>query len=468
MIHESGIALCCLLAAAAAKQPSADLRTNDASVLNFEPGDRVLVFAPHPDDESIACGGVIQRAIAAGASVRVVFLTYGDSNELSFMLRKKHPVLNPTSVRRMGLIRHDEAVAAGAELGLGTNTLAFLGYPDFGTMDIWYARWGKERPPLRSILTQADHVPYDNAYRPGASYKAEEVLRDLKTSLLQFRPTKVFVSHPADRNTDHRALYLFTQVALWDLENEMKPAVYPYLVHFRNWPRKKGFLPGETMTFPALLSNQVAWSCLALSSAEIGRKKTAIKAHATQCGYSANFLLSFARQHELFGDFPRIVLSAAATFPDHARNPPHEPAGNDCVEDELTEEERSLFTGVQWRTVQWNGKDLLISVQLSRPIADAVSASIYAFGYRADCPFEKMPKLNIRVRPLTHEILDQNRKLPDQTVALERGNKTIFIRIPAAAIGNPQRVLISVRTYLADVPLDSVAWRTLEFSPAQK
>lgn len=36
---------------------------------------RVLVLAPHPDDEVIGCGALIQRRVAAGAQVTVVFVT---------------------------------------------------------------------------------------------------------------------------------------------------------------------------------------------------------------------------------------------------------------------------------------------------------------------------------------------------------------------------------------------------------
>src|SRR5207247_6384648 len=39
---------------------------------------RVLVFAPHPDDESLAAGGLITRLVHAGDAVRVVFVTNGD------------------------------------------------------------------------------------------------------------------------------------------------------------------------------------------------------------------------------------------------------------------------------------------------------------------------------------------------------------------------------------------------------
>ena len=41
-------------------------------------GQKVLVFSPHPDDESIAVGGYIAQSIENGADVRIVLVTNGD------------------------------------------------------------------------------------------------------------------------------------------------------------------------------------------------------------------------------------------------------------------------------------------------------------------------------------------------------------------------------------------------------
>ena len=39
---------------------------------------RVMVISPHPDDESIGCGGTICRHVAAGEPVHVELLTSGE------------------------------------------------------------------------------------------------------------------------------------------------------------------------------------------------------------------------------------------------------------------------------------------------------------------------------------------------------------------------------------------------------
>ena len=45
--------------------------------------DRIIVFAPHSDDETLACGGMLALAARNGARVRVVLLTNGDGFRLA-------------------------------------------------------------------------------------------------------------------------------------------------------------------------------------------------------------------------------------------------------------------------------------------------------------------------------------------------------------------------------------------------
>lgn len=422
------------------------------------PRDRILVLAPHPDDEVLGCGGIIQNAVAMRLPIRVVVATYGDNNEWSFLLYRKRPVLMPEAVQRMGLLRHDEALAAAKVLGLSPERLTFLGYPDFGMLQIWKTHWG-DRPPFMSMLTRASAVPYANAMRPGAPYKGEEVLADLSTVLRQFKPTKVFVSHPGDSMPDHSALYLLTRVALWDLEPVMTPDVYPYLIHLKRWPKPRGYRPHEPLRPPASLVQPVAWAAHRLSEAEVTRKQAAIRAHRTQYGYSATYLLSFVRPNELFGDFPvvplRPSLSATPLSPARAEDL-GEPA------EELTETERAAFVGFEERSVSLEDRRLVMTIRFSRPLAEAVEASVFVFGYRRDTPFGQMPKLHLKLGALLHAVYDQNRRLPQESIQVTRQPKQITLRIPLETLGNPQRILTSARTSLGEIPLDWGSWRSLE------
>ena len=102
----------------------------------FTKYDRVLIMAPHPDDETIATAGVIQSAKKSGAAVKVMCFTNGDHNELSFIVYEKRIPLKSGEFIHMGETRRNETIAAMRSLGLEEADLAFLGYPDFGTMEI--------------------------------------------------------------------------------------------------------------------------------------------------------------------------------------------------------------------------------------------------------------------------------------------------------------------------------------------
>jgi LmbE family N-acetylglucosaminyl deacetylase len=91
------------------------------------PGDRILVLAPHPDDESLGCGGTLRKCTGAGARARVVFVTDGrlgsrGVRSLPEGARKRQ--LQSELVRR----REQEARAALEVLGVAESD--FLGLPE--------------------------------------------------------------------------------------------------------------------------------------------------------------------------------------------------------------------------------------------------------------------------------------------------------------------------------------------------
>ena len=51
--------------------------------MSLDSSDKLLVIAPHPDDEVIGCGGLIQKVKKAGGKVYVIFLTNGTTNDFS-------------------------------------------------------------------------------------------------------------------------------------------------------------------------------------------------------------------------------------------------------------------------------------------------------------------------------------------------------------------------------------------------
>ncbi len=451
---------CGLLMSLAGCRPDNIVAPPPGPELVLTPHDRLLILAPHPDDEVLCCGGVIQQAVAMRVPVHVVFLTYGDNNQWSFLLYRRHPVLIPGAVQQMGLVRHDEALAASRLLGLSPEQLTFLGYPDFGTLRIWESHWG-DRPPLKSLLTRVTRVPYASALRPNAPYKGEEVVQDLATIMKTFRPTKIFVSHPSDHMPDHRALYLFTRVALWTLEQEMAPEVLPYLIHRPRWPKPRGYEPKRELSPPRALRAQVFWRQFHLTPEMVARKLTALRAHRTQFRASAHYLLSFVRPNELFGDFPDVSLSPRA---EPAVASTEELAQATEPPEELTDMERASFVGLEWRSIRVDGSDLVLSIAFSRPLASTVRASVDIFGYDSQTPFAQMPKLHINVGAFSYSVDNQGQRIPTETVRVIRWLHGLTVRVPLPALWNPTRILASARTYLGEVPLDWLSWRVLELA----
>ncbi len=86
-------------------------------------GADLLVLAPHPDDETLGCGGTIHLAREAGARVTIAFLTDGADSHAHLIEREQ-----------LVSLRRAEATAAAAVLGVGEGDLRFLGHPD-GRLD---------------------------------------------------------------------------------------------------------------------------------------------------------------------------------------------------------------------------------------------------------------------------------------------------------------------------------------------
>ena len=429
--------------------------------LTFDPSDRILIFAPHPDDETIATGGVIQKAVAMGLPIHLVYFTYGDNNETSFIVYRKRPVAPGKAVQQMGLVRYGEGLAATGVLGLRPDQVTFLGYPDFRCLAIWTEHWG-DCEPCSSMFTHTTQVPYANAFRPGTPYRGEEVLADVEKMICDFRPTKIFTSHPGDHNPDHLALYLFVRVAMLNLRSQLQPALIPFLVHHPEWPKPAGFNPGLTLEPPARLANEGGWRVNRLTPEEVERKRTALQKHQTQYAVSGSYLDSFIRANELFGDLPTRALRAGSMEAFNATGP-DAPA---TIPPELTATERAKWVGVERRAVWTEGEQVVIAVDFTGRLGNDVAAAAYLFGYRPDKPFGEMPKMQLHMSNLSYSIQDGSRRITNPQAELVRTRRGFVVRATLGSLGNPTHIFGSVRTYASKVPLDWIAWRLLEVPQA--
>lgn len=136
------------------------LRTSkvfNTSCLVWEPGaERVVVLAPHMDDETIGCGGTLARHARAGAAITVVFLTDGRQGGGPRLKNLRGEELKAEEQR---LIATRKAEAQRALQQLGVQSTVFLDVED-GAL----AHDSSAAPRLRAILERERpelvYVPY--------------------------------------------------------------------------------------------------------------------------------------------------------------------------------------------------------------------------------------------------------------------------------------------------------------------
>jgi LmbE family N-acetylglucosaminyl deacetylase len=214
--------------------------------LTFTAADRLLVFAPHPDDETLATGELIQLAVAAGAGVHVVFATDGDNNPWPQRWFERRLHIGDADRARWGARRRSEAQAALARLGVGADATRFLGWPDLGL--------------TRKLIGE------------------DAAIDVLGAEVSALAPTHVAVPSLRDRHPDHGALRVMLDLAL--VKTRFRCVRLGYVVHGR------GTDPRD-------------WS-LAPQAARHQRKRDALLAHESQISLSRRRLLRWAEQAESF------------------------------------------------------------------------------------------------------------------------------------------------------------------------
>jgi LmbE family N-acetylglucosaminyl deacetylase len=281
-------ALAQLTRAPPAGPPAAPLPTLDAGTV-------LLVVSPHPDDETLCCGGVIQRVLAAGGRVEILWLTSGDAARWNLILIE-HALWNvPTKGRALGAQRMAEARAAAALLGVPPAGQLFLGYPDAGLSAVLAA---PPQRPYTSPTTGAAAVPYRSALFPDHPYTGASLAEDFATVLRQLQPTLILAPSPADTHPDHRAAGLLTLRI--SAQRGLSAQVRYWIVHGgEGWPAPRELMPGVPL-FPAPRGAGLDSAPFALTPSEEERKHSALNAYASQMQMMAPFLVAFVRSNELF------------------------------------------------------------------------------------------------------------------------------------------------------------------------
>ena len=215
--------------------------------LSISSKDRILIIAPHPDDESIGTGGLLQRARQAGAEVRVIFCTSGDDNPWPQRAVERRVFITTSARLRWAARRRDEARAALRFLVGSDAPALFLNLPDQGI--------------TRLLL-----------------HGGEQAIATLRAEFAALRPTIVVLPSADDAHPDHSAMHVLARFAFTGALHRCR--VFTYVVHRR----------GNSAPWPSLL--------MRLSETEIRDKRQAILCHETQMALSRRRFTAYARAEE--------------------------------------------------------------------------------------------------------------------------------------------------------------------------
>jgi LmbE family N-acetylglucosaminyl deacetylase len=262
---------------------------------------RLLVIAPHPDDDVLGAGGLMQRVKSTGGTVRVVYLTDGEGYPEG--VREEDHVATPTAKNYLGYgkQRRREARAALVRLGLADAFQTFLGFPDGGLCQLTRVYWSERRGAYRSPYTRLSRPPKGEMLVPATKYRGEDLAQELALIIGDYKPTMIAVPRQEDQHADHCAAWFFLADSLTDVRRvhpEFTTDVINYIIHFNTWPFEDD---GPRLDPPpGLRGGASGWMRLALTPAETRTKRRALRRFTTQMHVMDWFLDGFARSNEVF------------------------------------------------------------------------------------------------------------------------------------------------------------------------
>lgn len=415
-------------------------------------GTRLLVVAPHCDDETLAAAGLINRVLHKGGTVGIVFLTNGDgftwAVRRNFLTRRPRP----GDFIRLGYARQKESLAAAVAMGVPRRNIFFLGYPDGGLLALWARYWQADNP-YNNPHTGTTYTPYTSSYRRGAPYAGSCLAEDLAAIIDGFKPTTIVYPHPGDHHRDHWAAHAFVRYALAGSSGG-SPREMLYLIHSRTWPVPYGYHPSFFLNPPASLKDDsTAWEKLTLTVQSTQAKRREIRLYKTQIMVMGGFLLSFDRRNELFGEWPAIPLDL-----DSRGGAPATVAVRDW-EEGIRWWHRNASSDIESITVGCDGHDLRISLNTKGKLSPEClyDLDVTVFGRQG-------PPVRLSVRKAE----DGSRLVWIQGTGLPAGGEAavashaLILRLPLEAWPGIDRLMLSGRTATNDRETDRTPWVVIQ------
>lgn len=151
-------------------QHLAELPSIDAAAL-VPDGSRAVIIAPHPDDEVLGCGGLLQLVAALDRPIQIISVTDGSAS---------HPGSQAWSSQRLSAVRPQESAEALHRLGLPMHSVKWIrgGFQDSGVakeeqrLAEFIQRYLKPGDVVFSTWSQDGHTDHEAVGRASAAAAA--------------------------------------------------------------------------------------------------------------------------------------------------------------------------------------------------------------------------------------------------------------------------------------------------------
>ncbi len=277
----------------------------------LEVGERLhlLVIAPHPDDETLGAGGLMQRVQKQRGRVTVAYLTSGDGYLDGVELETGKLKPKAKDFVNYGEERLHEALRALQAISISQKSLFVFGFPDGGLLDLLTTYWSS-KDGFMSPYTRDSRPPYPGSLDPATAYSGVALERELARLITHINPQWIAVTGPWDIHPDHCAAFHFVVRALRRLNASnpkfAAPQVLAYTVHRPDWP---DFSEGTALGPPPNVScGSATWRSLDLSAAELEGKGRALDQYTSQMDIMAVLFRAFVRPNEVFAVYSSLPM----------------------------------------------------------------------------------------------------------------------------------------------------------------
>ena len=320
----------------------------------------VLIMAPHPDDETVCCAGIIYSAVQRGDTVWIVVLTNGDVYGKS-----------------AGLQREGETVAAMSMVGVPEQHIIFLGYGE-GILTLYES--ANPNQVYTSGYSGASATYADRGlggtdyhfylYGVHGPYNRATLMQDVTAALQNIHPDEIYTTSVVDGHTDHEATSLAVMEVIRNTQSSdptFLPRLHETVIHAPNtdttvdaqrWPEPV-FTPAVPYS-PSLYMAETPLDWTQIESIPVpapmqdpnpatNLKHQILNTYQSQIhpgeGFN-DYMFSFVKQNEYFWvQTPSLNVALGAAVTDSSEAPGGSNAGTKAVDGDIPSQYGAYYDG---------------------------------------------------------------------------------------------------------------------------